>query len=244
MDKRGQFFAATMIAGIILVAGLVLGYLVWGSNGDKTPDYAALLKDSAHYLKTVERKNVRLAEEAAVLNDRIKQLRDENAPEEMGEQVEKFEAAIASLEEENTHLKGAEAENQRLLVDNRQLEEALQQSEAEITHLQAQVAALQETQADYQAVQEENEQFKEKLAEYISEKGVLEKQMASLHTRLDADDMLAKENALLKLTVETQEGKISALSERLTEIEKMATVQSRGARQADAQKKHGGFLKH
>jgi predicted nuclease with TOPRIM domain len=229
MNKKGRGIASAMIAGIVLIAGVVLGYLIWGGNGDKPPDYAALLKDSAHYLKTVERKNVRLAEEAAALNTRIEKLREEIATEDADEQLTTFQTTIASLEEENTRLKGSDAENQRLLADNGKLEEALQASEAEITRLQEQMAALEAVQKDYQLLQTENEQIKEKLAEYISEKGVLEKQMASLHTRLDADDMLAKENALLKLTVETQEDKIAALSERLTEIEKMATVKSKGA---------------
>ena len=71
MNKKSQFITALMIAGVVLVTGLAAGYLIWGNPGDGAPDYAAALRESAHYLKALERKNARLAEEIGLLKEQI-----------------------------------------------------------------------------------------------------------------------------------------------------------------------------
>ena len=178
MNDKRQVLAKVMIPVVILLVGFVAGYLVWGSNGEKAPDYAALLKDSAYYLKTVERSNAKLMDETALLKEQIQQLRSESMPEDPDDQVKQYQSTIENLQKENTQLKTAKAENQRLQEDTKRLEEQMRMATAEIDQLKEQTSALQASQEGRQALYEENEQLKEKLADYLSEKGVLERQMA------------------------------------------------------------------
>lgn len=105
---------------VIFIAGIVLGYYIWGYRTQKHADYRGMLQQTITYITTLEEKNLELAKKVSTLENEVSSLKkQQGAPADS--QVAQLTNRVAALEKENADLKAAVSLNEALTQENQQL---------------------------------------------------------------------------------------------------------------------------
>lgn len=87
------------------LAGLVLGYYIWGAGKHGKIDYKQVLQETVNYISSLEQKNESLTSEVGALQSEVNSLRQQ------GQQTSSTSSTINSL---SRRVQSLESENQRL----------------------------------------------------------------------------------------------------------------------------------
>ena len=117
-----------VIAVMLFVVGLILGYYIWGINKEKQVDYKKFLTETVNYIATLEHKNKKLLAEVDTLETEVNMLQQKQAAgtQQDTSQMDVLSQRITALEKENQDLKGAITENNRLAQENQELKSRIQ----------------------------------------------------------------------------------------------------------------------
>ena len=117
-----------VIAVMLFVVGLILGYYIWGINKEKQVDYKKFLAETVNYIATLEHKNKKLLAEVDTLETEVNMLQQKQAAgtQQDTSQMDVLSQRITALEKENQDLKGAITENNRLAQENQELKSRIQ----------------------------------------------------------------------------------------------------------------------
>ena len=116
-EKKGLVLYLAGIA-VLFVAGLFIGYYVWGIERDKEPDYAKYLSKTIEYIESMEKANLVLTEKTVALQDHISSMKDEaNDPARLHEEIDALKKEIEGLKKVNTSLQSTIKENEKRLKE-------------------------------------------------------------------------------------------------------------------------------
>lgn len=127
-EEKKRSMIPLVIAVMLFVVGLILGYYIWGANKEKQIDYKKFLTETVNYIATLEHKNQKLLAEVDTLETEVNMLQQKQAAgmEQDSGQMDALSRRITALEKENQELKTAITENDRLAQENRELKERIQ----------------------------------------------------------------------------------------------------------------------
>ncbi len=147
-EKNKSSTAPIILAVIVFIVGLGLGYYLWGVNREKAPDYKTMLKETIDYIATIEHKNRQFFQKVDALENEIAMLKKEKAasevPEETEVKIKEMEEEIQALQEENASLESSTTTHQEILQQNQMLKAKIQQLTEELTSMNARMGAVQE----------------------------------------------------------------------------------------------------
>ncbi|MBN2179234.1 MAG: hypothetical protein JW743_07365 [Deltaproteobacteria bacterium] len=161
------------LAGIVVlfVAGIVIGYYVWGVEREKKPDYTKYLSKTIEYIESMEKANLVLIEKADALQEHIASMNDEaNDPAKLKEQIGTLTKEIEELKKKNTSMQSVITENEERLKNAAALQVEHDNLLNEVAALVIERDALQLAVDDSQNIYEENERLKgviQKLADEL-----------------------------------------------------------------------------
>ncbi|HQG33187.1 MAG TPA: hypothetical protein PLA83_14745 [Deltaproteobacteria bacterium] len=91
------------------LAGLVLGYYIWGAGRHAQVDYKQVLQETANYISSLEQKNKSLTSEVGTLQSEVSTLKQQSqqASSSKSNTITSLSARVQSLEAENQKLKTA-----------------------------------------------------------------------------------------------------------------------------------------
>ncbi|MEA3222588.1 MAG: hypothetical protein U9P49_05430 [Thermodesulfobacteriota bacterium] len=146
--KNKSSTAPIILAVVVFIIGLGLGYFLWGVNREKAPDYKNMLKETIDYIATIEHKNRQTIQKVDALENEIAMLQKEKVASEVSEETEvkikEMEKEIQVLQEENASLKSSTTTQKEILQQNRMLKATIQQLTEELTSMNARMGAVQE----------------------------------------------------------------------------------------------------
>ena len=127
-EEKKRSMIPVVIAVMLFVAGLVLGYYIWGMDRDKQVDYKKFLTETVNYIATLEHKNKKLLEEVDTLETEVNMLQQEqtSGTRHSEDQIDTLSQRISALEKENQGLSAAVDENKRLALENQELRSRVQ----------------------------------------------------------------------------------------------------------------------
>lgn len=105
--KRKSFVAPLALAVVLFLAGLILGFYIWGAGrGDKV-DYKQTLRETIDYIATIEHRNENLRERVAALETEAAVAREQRAEgaEQRSGEIASLEQQIQTLRNENQELR-------------------------------------------------------------------------------------------------------------------------------------------
>ncbi len=106
-EERKRSYMPLILVVVPTLAGLVLGYLIWGSSRQTQEDYKQNLQNTIHYIATLENKNEELSAKADSLETEVGMLRQktEQASDSSSGMVASLSQRVKSLEAENQRLR-------------------------------------------------------------------------------------------------------------------------------------------
>jgi len=127
-DIKKRMMAPVMLPLVLFVAGLVLGFYIWGITREKQMDYKVFLQDTINYISTIETKNKKLLDQISSLDDEINMLKTgrERISVEEKTRIVSLEERIKDLQEENVGLRSAQDRNKALEDENILLKQKIQ----------------------------------------------------------------------------------------------------------------------
>jgi cell division protein FtsB len=127
-EEKKRSMIPMVIAVMLFVVGLILGYYIWGINKEKQVDYKKFLAETVNYIATLEHKNKKLLAEVDTLETELNMLQQKQAAgtQQDTSQMDGLSQRITVLEEENRDLKSALTENNRLAQENQELKSRIQ----------------------------------------------------------------------------------------------------------------------
>ena len=127
-EEKKRSMIPLVIAVMLFVVGLILGYYIWGVNKEKQIDYKKFLTETVNYIATLEHKNQKLLAEVDTLETEVNMLQQKQAAgsQQDTSQMDALSQRITALEKENQELKSAITENNRLAQENRELKDRIQ----------------------------------------------------------------------------------------------------------------------
>ncbi len=127
-EEKKRSMIPLVIAVMLFVVGLILGYYIWGINKEKQIDYKKFLAETVNYIATLEHKNQKLLKEVDTLETEVNMLQQKQAAgmEQDTGQMDALSRRITALEKENQELQSAIAENNRLAQENQELKDRIQ----------------------------------------------------------------------------------------------------------------------
>lgn len=127
-DEKKRSMIPLVIAVMLFVAGLILGYYIWGMNKEKQIDYKKFLAETVNYIATLEHKNKKLLAEVDTLETEVNMLQQKqtSGSRQSADQLDTLSQRISTLEKENQELSAAVKENNRLVQENQELKRKIQ----------------------------------------------------------------------------------------------------------------------
>ncbi len=127
-EGKKKSMAVLVSALVLFIAGLILGYYVWGLNRPDQVDYKAFLQETINYIATLEHKNKKLLDTVDVLETEISMLQEKQATgsEQRSEKIDALSERIAVLERENREMAATVSDNRDLARENQELKQKLQ----------------------------------------------------------------------------------------------------------------------
>lgn len=127
-EVKKRSMTVLVIAVLLFVAGLILGYYVWGLNREKQVDYKTFLQETINYIATLEHKNKKLLDTVDVLETEISMLQEKHATGAVQntDQIDALSQRISVLEKENQQMTETVRENKELALENQELKQRLQ----------------------------------------------------------------------------------------------------------------------
>jgi len=127
-EEKKRSMIPMVIAVMLFVVGLILGYYIWGINKEKQVDYKKFLAETVNYIATLEHKNKKLLAEVDTLETELNMLQQKQAAgtEQEASQMDAFSRRITALEKENQDLKSTINENNRLSQENQELKSRIE----------------------------------------------------------------------------------------------------------------------
>jgi hypothetical protein len=124
-EEKSYVKASIIVALVILIAGISIGYYIWGYQRNKAPDYKEMLQQTIAYITTLEEKNQEMAKEMSALQNDVAALKKQQGIPE-NNQVTRLNERLAVLEKENADLKSRAEQNEALAQENQQLRQKVQ----------------------------------------------------------------------------------------------------------------------
>ncbi len=105
--KRKSFVAPLALAVVLFLAGLILGFYIWGVDGGDHVDYKQTLRETIDYIATIEHRNENLRERVAALETEAAMAREQRAEgaEQRADEIELLKQQIQTLRKENQELR-------------------------------------------------------------------------------------------------------------------------------------------
>jgi Tfp pilus assembly protein PilN len=156
-EEKKRSMIPLVISVILFVAGVVLGYYIWGFNKEKQVDYKNFLQETINYIATLEHKNKKLLDEVDTLETEMNMLQQKQTTStvQSTDQIDTLSARISALEKENLELKTAISENNRLVQENQELKLRVQELLDEINAGKTGVPPLEPSASDVPDKQQE-----------------------------------------------------------------------------------------
>ncbi len=112
-EEKKRSYTPLILVVIPTLVGLILGYLIWGSDRHKQEDYKQNLQDTINYIATIENKNEELGAKVDSLETEVGMLRQKNQ-----QPADDNSGMVSTLSQ---RVRNLEAENQRLRQQVRNL---------------------------------------------------------------------------------------------------------------------------
>jgi uncharacterized protein HemX len=115
--RKRTFIAPLVLAGVLLISGLVLGFYIWGVDRRDQVDYKQTLRETIDYIATLEHRNESLRKQVGTLETElgVARGRQEESTEQRSDEIAQLRQRIEALKEENDRLKASlEALTQRM----------------------------------------------------------------------------------------------------------------------------------
>ncbi len=158
-EKKELILYLTGIA-VLFIAGLFIGYYVWGIERDEKPDFTQYLSKTIEYIESLEKSNLVLTEKTVALEDHIATMSDEaNDPAKLNEEIDVLKEEIAVLKEQNTSLQSTITENGERLKEAANLQADHENLLSEAKTLVMQREALQSAIDESKSFIEENDRL-------------------------------------------------------------------------------------
>ena len=127
-EKKDLILYFVMVA-ILFGGGLGLGYYIWGTYKQKKPDYKKYLKNTIHYLATIEDKNAILSRETKSLKNDVGLLNKKvsEGQQKLESLSKSLQTTIADLEKKNVELVSVMNEKTILAEENVRLKKKMQE---------------------------------------------------------------------------------------------------------------------
>ena len=106
-EEKKRSIIPIIVVVIPALAGLILGYYIWGAGRHAQVDYKQVLQETANYISSLEQKNESLTSEIGTLQsemDALKQKGQQASSE--ADTITSLSGRVRSLEAENQRLKG------------------------------------------------------------------------------------------------------------------------------------------
>lgn len=139
MKERKDLIIYLVMVAILFGGGVGLGYYIWGINKQKKPDYKSYLKNTIHYLATIEDKNAMLSKETKSLKNNVGLLNKKASEkqQELEKLSKSLKAKIAALEEKSNELGSVINEKTILEEENVRLKKRVEEITDELnTYIQ------------------------------------------------------------------------------------------------------------
>jgi hypothetical protein len=190
--EKKEFLSYIAGLAVILIAGIVIGYYVWGVERKDKPDYTEYLSKAIEYIKSIEKANLVLTEKKVALEDRIASMTEEaNDPTKLMEEIDALKKQIAALKNENTSLQSTITENGERLKDAANLQAEHENLLSEVKSLVSQKEALESAVDACKGFVDENDRLK----------GVIDKLTADLaasKAQIEAVQQLVKPETVIE----------------------------------------------
>ncbi|HHO77027.1 MAG TPA: hypothetical protein ENN05_11475 [Deltaproteobacteria bacterium] len=126
-ETKKKSMTVLVVAAMLFVAGLILGYYFWGLNNDKQLDHKAFLQETINYIATLEHKNKKLLDTVDGLETEMNMLEQKQAAgaAQNMDQIDALSQRISLLEKENRLMAVAVSENKELVRENLELKQKL-----------------------------------------------------------------------------------------------------------------------
>lgn len=107
-EEKKRSIIPIIIVVIPALAGLVLGYYIWGAGRHAKVDYKQVLQETANYISSLEQKNESLTSEIGSLQSEVNTLKQQGQQTSSSESdtIASISGRVRSLEAENQRLKG------------------------------------------------------------------------------------------------------------------------------------------
>ncbi|MFY9397905.1 MAG: hypothetical protein WAR22_06020, partial [Desulfomonilia bacterium] len=69
--RKRTFIAPLVLAGVLLISGLVLGFYIWGVDRRDQVDYKQTLRETIDYIATLEHRNESLRKQVGTLETEL-----------------------------------------------------------------------------------------------------------------------------------------------------------------------------
>jgi len=127
-EGKKKSMAVLIVALVLFIAGLILGYYVWGLNRGNQVDYKSFLQETINYIATLEHKNKKLVDTVDALETELSMLQEKQATgsEQRSDNIDALSERIAVLEKENREMAATVSSNKELARENQELKKKLQ----------------------------------------------------------------------------------------------------------------------
>lgn len=105
--RKRNFIAPLILAGVLLITGLVLGYYFWGVDRGDRVDYKRTLSETIDYIATLEHRNETLREQVGSLETELGVARgqQEESTDQRTDEIAQLRQRVESLRKENDQLR-------------------------------------------------------------------------------------------------------------------------------------------
>ena len=205
MTNKSKIILFGILVLILFIGGVVTGYYRWGVNGDETPDYKGLLKDTVKYIASLEQQNSELEKQLKTTGAELPPAGEEKPSEEMksdgGDEI--LQQKIKSLEEEKAALEIAMSSDKDLNQKNVEMMDQIQsliQAKNAVEQENAELRSKFEADRDLAV---ENQKLTEQIQALSAAKSDLDQKITELQSDISQDQNLAATNQQLQAQIES-----------------------------------------
>ena len=106
-EEKKRSIIPVIVVVIPALAGLVLGYYIWGAGRHAKVDYKQVLQETVNYISSLEQKNESLTSEVGALQSEVNSLKQQGqqSSSSTSDKITSLSRRVQSLEAENQRLK-------------------------------------------------------------------------------------------------------------------------------------------
>lgn len=205
MAMKSKLITGAILVLILFIGGVVTGYYRWGINGDETPDYKGLLKDTVKYIASLEQQNSELEKQLGSAGASIEPAREEKPPEEIkgngGDEI--LQQKIKSLEEEKAAFQIAMSSDKDLTQKNVEMMDQIQSLIQAKNSVEQENAELRSKIGADQDLAVENQKLTEQIQTLSDAKADLGQKISELQSGISQDQNLVTTNQQLEAQIES-----------------------------------------